>query len=199
MKASVQLSELRGLEVFDWIPHDRMNLLSRHMTELRVGKGEILYRPGQPAKDLFCVLEGAVGLSLLASKGNYLRLGLLARGEFFGISALVPGWRRVSRAMALGESRVGIIDAKIFVSEICAMPWNTFTALTQTMLKPLLTVSLRRSLFLVEVNRPSGSGPLGICWSSQCCNPKGTPPVSPHSRRTRRCRWRFATPRIDCA
>ena len=146
----IQSFELKDLDVLDWVPRDRINLLGRRMTELRVGKGEVIYRPGQPAKDLYCVLEGAVGLSLLASKGNYLRLALLARGEFFGVSALVSGWRRVSRAMALRESRVGVINAKTFVSEICAIPWNIFTALTNATIKPLLFASLRRALFLVE-------------------------------------------------
>lgn len=146
----IQSSELKGLGVLDWVPRDRINLLSRRMTELCVGKGEVIYRPGQPAKDLYCVLKGEVGLSLLASKGNYLRLALLARGEFFGVSALVPGWRRVSRAMALGESRVGVINAETFVSEICGIPWRIFTGLTNATIKPMLFVSLRRALFLVE-------------------------------------------------
>jgi len=100
----IQLSELHGLQFLNWVPHDRMNLLSRHMVELRVSKGEVLYRPGQQAKHLYCVLEGAVGLSLSGSKGRFLRLALLTRGEFFGVSALVPGWRRVSRAIALRDS-----------------------------------------------------------------------------------------------
>ena len=150
LKTAVQSAELQSLQILNWIPRKRMNLLSRHMTELRLGKGEVLYRPGQPAKQLFCVLEGSVGLSLLGSKGNYLRLAVVERGEFFGISALVSGWRRVSRAMTLRESRVGTIDAKLFVSEICAVPWETFTALTNTTIKPLLLLSLRRALFLVE-------------------------------------------------
>jgi len=132
------------------VPHDRMNLLSRHMVELRVSKGEVLYRPGQQAKHLYCVLEGAVGLSLSGSKGRFLRLALLTRGEFFGVSALVPGWRRVSRAIALRDSLVAMIDAKTFVTQICGLPWEIFTALTEATLKPLLTVSLRRALFLVE-------------------------------------------------
>jgi len=72
LKTAVQSAELQSLQILNWIPRKRMNLLSRHMTELRLGKGEVLYRPGQPAKQLFCVLEGSVGLSLLGSKGNYL-------------------------------------------------------------------------------------------------------------------------------
>jgi DNA-binding MarR family transcriptional regulator len=43
-----------------------------------------------------------------------------------------------------------VINAKTFVSEICAIPWNIFTALTNATIKPLLFVSLRRALFLVE-------------------------------------------------
>ena len=77
-------------------------------------------------------------------------MALLTRGEFFGETALVVGWRRVSQAMACQDSRVGKIDAQTLVSEVCGLPWAIFTGLTETVLKPLFLVSLRRSLFLVE-------------------------------------------------
>jgi len=142
--------ELGGLQTLDWLPPDRMDLLSRRMAELSVGRGEVLYRTGQPAEHLYCVLEGAVGLSLLGSEGRVVQLALLARGEFFGVTALVRGWRHVSNAMALRDSRVGRIEARTFVTEVCGLPWEVFTGLTETTLKPLLVVSLRRALFLVE-------------------------------------------------
>ena len=69
-RTAVQSADLQSLQILNWVPRERMNLLSRHMTELLLGKGEVLYRPGQPAKQLFCVLEGSVGLSLLGSKGK---------------------------------------------------------------------------------------------------------------------------------
>jgi CRP-like cAMP-binding protein len=126
-----------------------MDLLARRTEELRVGRGEVLYRPGQQAKHLYCVLEGAIGLSLAGSKGRSLRLALLMPGEWFGISSLVPAWRRVSRATALRESRVGMIEATIFVTEICGLDWKVFASLMESTVKPLLVVSLRRALFLV--------------------------------------------------
>ena len=149
-KALVSAGEIAALPAFAWVPKDRMSILSSNMEELHVGKGEILYRPGQIAKHLFCVFEGMVGLSLSASRGRFLRLILTMPGDWFGVSALVPKWRRVSRAMAIENARVGRIEARIFVSDVCGMPWGIFFGLTETLLKPLLTISLRRAQFLVE-------------------------------------------------
>lgn len=94
--------------------------------------------------------EGGACLSLFASEGRFLQLALPTRGEFFGETALVRGWRRVSQAVALQDSRVGRIEAQALVTEVCGLPWETFAGLTETVLKPLFLVSLRRSLFLVE-------------------------------------------------
>jgi CRP-like cAMP-binding protein len=149
-KSLVQVPELRGMKTLDWIPSGRMDLLSRHLTELRVKKGEILYHPGMLAKHLYCVLEGTIGLYLAGSEGRFLCLSLLTRGEFFGVSAFVPGWYRISRAVALRDSRVGRIDARTFVTEVCGLPGDGFSAIIESTLKPLLQVSLRRALVLVE-------------------------------------------------
>jgi CRP/FNR family transcriptional regulator len=149
-KTAVQASELLSLKTLDWIPSDRMDLLGRHLTELRISKGEMLYHPGRTARHLYCVLEGAVGLSLAGSAGHLLHLSIATRGEFFGVSAFVPGWSRVSQAVALRDSRVGRIEARTFVTEVCGLPWDVFTAVIESTLKPLLQVSLRRALFLIE-------------------------------------------------
>jgi CRP/FNR family transcriptional regulator, cyclic AMP receptor protein len=149
-KSGVRVAEFGGWSL-GWLTAARLDLLSRHMAELPLRKGEVLYRPGQAARHLYCVLEGAVGLSLPGSEGRVLQLALVARGEFFGETALVRGWRRVSQATALEDSRVGRIDARTLVTEVCDLPWEPFTGLTEVVLKPLFMVSLRRSLFLVEV------------------------------------------------
>lgn len=146
----VQVPELRGMKTLDWIPSDRIDLLGHHLKELKVRKGEVLYHPGRIAKHLYCVLEGTVGLYLAGSEGRFMCLSLLARGEFFGVSALVPGWYRISRAVALRDSRVGRIEVRTFVTEVCGLPWGGFAAIMESMLKPLLQVSLRRALILVE-------------------------------------------------
>ncbi len=76
----VPTSELRRLAGLAWLPPAKLGLLSKHMTGLRLRRGEVLYRPGQPAKHIYCVLDGTIGLPLLGTDGRFVELGLLAAG-----------------------------------------------------------------------------------------------------------------------
>jgi CRP-like cAMP-binding protein len=147
---AVRVPELRRLAGLEGLPPAKLGLLSKHMRGLRLRKGEVLYHPGQPAKHIYCVLDGTIGLSLLGTDGRFVELGLRAAGEFFGVTALVPGWRRASEAKALQDSRVGQVDAATFVSKVWDLPWESLAGLTKMLLKPVFLLSLRRSLFLVE-------------------------------------------------
>ena len=146
----IQASELRGLGTLEWLSTNRLELLSRKMEELRVRKGQAIYRPDQYAKYLYCVLEGAVSISLPGGEGRFVSLILSTTGEFFGIDALVRGWRRLGMATALQDSRVGRIEADVFVTKVCGLPWELFSGLMVTLLRPVLKVSLERAVFLVE-------------------------------------------------
>lgn len=150
IKERRQPLDLRALEVLRDFSVARLNQLSRNMTVLNVRKGEVVYRPGQVAENLYLVLDGEIGLSLLGSKGSSLRLAVLAQGEFFGVAALIPGWHRVGHASAVRDSRIGEIPARFFVEKIFGLSWKSFSILTELTLKPLFTVSLRRALFLIE-------------------------------------------------
>ena len=63
------------------------------------------------ARHIYCVLQGTIAISLLGSDGRFVQLAVLTRGEFFGETALVRGWRRVSLATAVQDSPVGQIVA----------------------------------------------------------------------------------------
>jgi len=150
IKNKLQPSDLYNLQLFQRFSAKQLALLARNMTTLRLRRGEVIHRPGHAAENLYLVLEGEVGLSLLGSKGRALRLMLLAQGEFFGVNALVPGWRHVSHASALRDCQIGQIPARSFVEKVCGLNWKNFSALTEITLKPLLLVTLRRALYLVE-------------------------------------------------
>ena len=149
-KSVIQTSELRKLGTFDGLSEDRLDRLASNMEELRVTKDQSIYRPGQAAKYLYCVLDGAIGVSLSGSEHRFVRLILSGRGEFFGINALIRGWRRVSVATALEDSRVGRIEPRVFVTEVCGLPWEPFSGVIETLIKPVLKLSLQRAVFLVE-------------------------------------------------
>ncbi|HSE86442.1 MAG TPA: Crp/Fnr family transcriptional regulator [Candidatus Binatia bacterium] len=150
IKERLQSSDLRPLQILQDFSAAQLNQLSRNMTVLNVRKGEVVYRPGEVAENLYLVLDGGIGLSLLGSKGSSLRLAVLAQGEFFGVAAVIPGWRRVSHASAVRDSRIGEIPAQFFVEKICGLSWKNFSTLTELTLKPLFVLSLRRALFLIE-------------------------------------------------
>ena len=150
IKENLESSDLRTLQVLKDFSAAQLNQLSRNTTVLNVRKGEVIYRPGQVAENLYLVLDGEIGLSLLGSKGSSLRLAVFAQGEFFGVAALIPGWRRVSLASAVRDCRIGEIPARFFVEKICGLSWKSFSNLTELTLKPLFLVSLRRALFLIE-------------------------------------------------
>jgi CRP/FNR family transcriptional regulator, cyclic AMP receptor protein len=149
-KDKLQSSDLINLQIFKGFSPKQLGLLARNMTALYVKRGEVIHRPGQTANNLYLVLEGEVGLSLLGSKGRALRLMVLAQGEFFGVNALIPGWRHVSHASVLRNSRIGEIQARNFVEKVCGLNWKNFATLTEITLKPLLLVSLRRAMYLLE-------------------------------------------------
>ncbi len=142
--------ELRQVPGFNALPAHRLNLLSRNIKTFNIRKGALIYRTGESAKNIYVVLDGQVGLSLSGSNGRFVRLSVLAAGEFFGVCALIPVWHRVSYATALRDSRIGEIPAQTFVHNVCGIPLEGFSALTELTLRPLLLVSLRRALFLVE-------------------------------------------------
>ena len=142
--------ELRSIPGLDILPANRLELLSRNINTFEVKKGGVIYRMGERAKNLYVVLDGEIGLSLFGSNGRFVRLSVLSEGEFFGICALIPSWQRVSFAIALRDSRIGEIPPRRFVRDVCGVSLEGFCALSELTLKPILLVSLRRSLFLVE-------------------------------------------------
>src|SRR3970040_1953825 len=113
-KSVIQTSELRELRTLEGLSEGCLDRLASNMKELRVSKGQSIYQPGQPAKYLYCVLEGVIGISLLGSEDRFVRLKLFNRGEFFGIDALIRRWRRVSVATALQNSRVARVEPRVF-------------------------------------------------------------------------------------
>ena len=164
IKERLQSADLRALQVLQDLSAAQLNQLSRNMTVLNVRKGEVIYRPGQQAENLYLVLEGEVGLSLLGSKGRALRLAVLAPGEFFGQSALVPTWRHVSHVSALRESRIGEIPARILVEKVYGLNWKNFSGLNRKYTQALASgLAPPRHVLGGRSPKPSGHDALGIC------------------------------------
>lgn len=93
----------------------QVDKLCQHGTELSFERGEIIYRQGEPAKDIFLLLRGEAQSTLLNFAGNETLLRIHLPGSILGLTALatVP-WRDAS-AKAIQPSilaRVAADDVK---------------------------------------------------------------------------------------
>ena len=80
--------------------------------ERRFWAAEILFREGSPAKNLFVVLEGKVGLEVGSSDRPELTVQTVGPGEVIGWSWLVPPHRWRFDARALKPTLMVALDAE---------------------------------------------------------------------------------------
>jgi CRP/FNR family transcriptional regulator, cyclic AMP receptor protein len=69
-------------------------------------KGEIIFHQGDPAENLFIVLEGNVKLSMLGSTGRDRLVAICGPDDFFGESFLYGSSKQHAQAVCLAEKTV---------------------------------------------------------------------------------------------
>ena len=94
-------------------PADLRTLASR-FHPVRYARGEVIFREGEPAERLFLIDEGKVKLSISASTGQELLIGVLGRGQIFGELAVIDRGPRAMDARAMEDSRVYAMAADVF-------------------------------------------------------------------------------------
>jgi CRP/FNR family transcriptional regulator, cyclic AMP receptor protein len=88
------------------IPPDDMREMGAICPPRPYRKGELIYRPGDPAESLFIVLEGNVKLSMQGSTGRDRVVAVCGPDDFFGESFLTGNSQQSSEAMCLAERTV---------------------------------------------------------------------------------------------
>jgi CRP-like cAMP-binding protein len=78
------------------------------------------------------LVSGVVKLSLRSLEGEDVLVSLISPGEFFGITALMPGMQRAFRSEAFSDCWVGIVPADTFVTNLLGVPFADFSALMGT-------------------------------------------------------------------
>lgn len=97
---------LQGVDYFSACTAEQILRISAIVHQRRLAAGEKIYSPGEPAGELYCVVEGAVG------DGNGAwRAG---PGETFGVLEILSGRLRSRAAIAQEDSLVLEISAEDF-------------------------------------------------------------------------------------
>lgn len=94
-------------------PHDLDHVLSQSAV-LKLSRNQQLFAQGDPATQLFVVIEGQIKLSRLAPNGDEAVVQVFGVGESFAEAAMFMGGRYPVTASAISPSRlVGIGSARL--------------------------------------------------------------------------------------
>ena len=99
---------LQSVDFFSACTADQILRISAIVHQRRLAAGERVYAPGEPADEMYCVVEGAVATD---NGGRPLTAG---PGETFGVSEILSGRLRSREAVAEQDSLVLEITADDF-------------------------------------------------------------------------------------
>jgi len=128
----LNVTTLRRLKALPWASDHQLEQLLAHMASQRVERRTALFDEGTPSNALYLLISGVVKLSLSSLEGEDVLVSLICPGEFFGITALMPGMQRAFRSEAFSDCWVGIVPADTFVTILLGVPFADFSALMGT-------------------------------------------------------------------
>ena len=99
---------LQGVDFFSACTAEQILRISAIVHQRRLTPGEKIYDPGEPAGELYCVVEGAV------STGNGDGTRVIGPGETFGVLEILSGRLRSHSAVAREDGLVLEITAEDF-------------------------------------------------------------------------------------
>ena len=100
---------LQGVDLFAHCNAEQVLRLAAIANEYTYEKGDVIFRRSEPADSLYCVVEGRVQLDAEDEKG--VVIGPSGR---FGVLDILSGQTRSGEAVAVGDTRVLVIEAEDF-------------------------------------------------------------------------------------
>ena len=105
--------ELRGMPLFAGLSDGELQEVVAEGDEVRVGRGEVYAREGEPVEHLYVVLEGELRISKLVD-GREVVLNTYTPGIFFAEVPLLSGTPFLASGRALSDSRLFRIPNELF-------------------------------------------------------------------------------------
>ncbi len=104
--------------MFHGLDRPAFDQLLRFMHVVTAGKGDTLFRKGDPGEFLMLVVEGGVKIVSPAADGKEVLLNLLHEGEMFGEVALFDGLERSADAVAHSPCTLAKLDRRDVIAVI---------------------------------------------------------------------------------
>ena len=82
-------SFLTGTSFFGGLSAEMVEAVMGRLHELRIAKGETLFREGESGKSMYIVKQGALIVRRHCAHDHEARLQMMRPGDFFGVTALI--------------------------------------------------------------------------------------------------------------
>jgi CRP-like cAMP-binding protein len=102
----VDRSLLAGVALFEGLADDALRVVADSGTSRHLERGDLLFRQGEPADELFVVVSGRIAIATRSIDGRESMVALMEAGDLFGELSFFDGRGRSTDARALEPSEV---------------------------------------------------------------------------------------------
>ncbi|MHB8669715.1 MAG: Crp/Fnr family transcriptional regulator [Acidimicrobiales bacterium] len=120
--------------LFGALPPESVSALAAVTAERRLGRNDVLFAEGAPARELFVVRTGRIAIANRSLDGRESLVALMGDGDLFGEMALFDGLGRSAEARALERSTVLVVPYGPLRANLEAQPgalWKVVELLVQ--------------------------------------------------------------------
>jgi CRP-like cAMP-binding protein len=100
------VDELREIALFGALSDDVLVFLAPLLSQRSLVEGEVLFREGEPGRELFVVRSGSIEISRLDPRGVPVTMTVARAGDWVGLVSLIDIQPRHNSAVALEPSSV---------------------------------------------------------------------------------------------
>lgn len=106
VSAAISTGELRGIGLFGALSEDVLAHLASSLTVVVPTMGEVVFREGDDAQDMYVVVNGEMEILKRSKRGVDSRVALLGPGDWFGEMSIVDVQPRSATVRTLAPSRL---------------------------------------------------------------------------------------------
>jgi CRP-like cAMP-binding protein len=99
-------AQLREIALFGALSDEILDHLCKTLHDKRVGAGEAVFREGDPAREMYVLLDGEMEVLKKSRRGRDQRVAILGPNDTFGEMSVIDMQARSATVRALAPSRV---------------------------------------------------------------------------------------------
>ena len=97
---------MREIGIFGGLSDDVLARFSEKLKPIRVMPGDVLFKEGDPARELYVVIDGEVEVLKKSRRSRDVRVAILGPNDSFGEKSIIDVQPRSATVRALGPSRL---------------------------------------------------------------------------------------------